>query len=268
MHHEGPASSDVGTLLPLAVLLVLTLTYLGLAAARRAEPRGWSRWRTASLATASVLLALALLPAWMPWPEHDFRGHVLQHLLLGMVAPTFVVLGAPVTLLLRSVPVRRARQVTRVLRSRLAHVLAHPVTALVLTVGGVAALYLTPVYGTVREHEAVHLLVHAHFVASGCLFAWVVAGPDPAPRRPSVPARLVVLGVAIAAHAVLSQPAVRGDRRARAGAVGRAPGRRRASCTTAATWPSLLLAVALLSGWRPRRAAGRRRQWAGSRTAW
>jgi putative membrane protein len=44
-----------------------------------------------------------------------------------------------------------------------------------------------------------------HFVLSGGLFAWVVAGPDPAPHRPSVPMRLVVLGVAIAAHATLSQ---------------------------------------------------------------
>ena len=48
-------------------------------------------------------------------------------------------------------------------------------------------------------------LVHAHFLAAGYLFAWVIASPDPAPRRPSVPARLVVLGVAIAGHAVLSQ---------------------------------------------------------------
>ena len=50
-----------------------------------------------------------------------------------------------------------------------------------------------------------HGLVHAHFFAAGYLFAWVIAGPDPAPRRPSVPIRLVVLGFAIAAHAVLSQ---------------------------------------------------------------
>jgi len=47
--------------------------------------------------------------------------------------------------------------------------------------------------------------VHVHFLAAGCLFTWVIAGPDPGPRRPSVPARLVVLGVAITVHATLSQ---------------------------------------------------------------
>jgi putative membrane protein len=37
------------------------------------------------------------------------------------------------------------------------------------------------------------------------LFAWVVAGPDPAPRRPSIRFRLVVLGVAVFTHAALAQ---------------------------------------------------------------
>lgn len=52
---------------------------------------------------------------------------------------------------------------------------------------------------------AAHWLLHAHFLLSGCLFAHVIAGPDPAPARPGVRARLVCLGVAIAAHAVISQ---------------------------------------------------------------
>lgn len=52
---------------------------------------------------------------------------------------------------------------------------------------------------------AAHWLLHAHFLLSGCLFAYVIAGPDPAPSRPTVRARLVYLGVAIATHAVISQ---------------------------------------------------------------
>ena len=55
------------------------------------------------------------------------------------------------------------------------------------------------------ESEALHRLVHLHFLAAGYLFAYSIAGPDPAPHRPSVPARLVILGVAIAAHALLAQ---------------------------------------------------------------
>jgi putative membrane protein len=138
-------------------------------------------------------------------PAHDFAGHALQHLLVAMVAPLGLVLGAPVTLLLRTLPVRTARHLTRLLRSRPARTVAHPVTALLLTTGGLVALYLTPLYARMLTSSSLHQAVTIHFLLSGCLFAWVVAGADPAPHRPSVPARLVLLGVAIAVHATLSQ---------------------------------------------------------------
>jgi putative membrane protein len=92
-----------------------------------------------------------------------------------------------------------------VLRLPAVGLLAHPVSALGLTVGALAALYLTPLYTRTTTDPLVHDLVHVHFLLSGYLFAWIIAGPDPAPRRPSVPFRLVVLGVAVAAHAILSQ---------------------------------------------------------------
>jgi putative membrane protein len=138
-------------------------------------------------------------------PAHDFTGHALQHLLVAMVAPLGLVLGAPVTLLLRTLPVRTARRLAHLLRSRPARTVAHPVTALLLSTGGLVVLYLTPLYAHLLADPALHQLITIHFVLSGGLFAWVVAGADPAPHRPSVPARLVLLGVAIAVHATLSQ---------------------------------------------------------------
>jgi putative membrane protein len=147
----------------------------------------------------------AVLVTGLALPAHDFAGHARQHLLVAMVAPLGLVLGAPVTLLLRTLPVGPARRLTRLLRSRPARVAAHPVVALLLTAGGLAALYLTPLYGRTLADPVLHQAMTVHFVLSGCLFAWVVAGADPAPHRPSVPARLVLLGVAIAVHATLSQ---------------------------------------------------------------
>ncbi|MGI5347609.1 cytochrome c oxidase assembly protein [Streptomyces sp. CA-250714] len=172
---------------------------------RRSPERGWSAWRTASFVAGCGLLAFALVPPFAMWAHHDFRGHMAQHLLIGMYAPIALVLGAPVTLLLRTLPAARARRLTAVLHSRPVRGVAHPVTALLLNTGSLAVLYCTPVYGAVTAHPAGHWLLHVHFLASGWLFAWVVAGPDPAPARPGVPARLVVLGAAIAGHAVLSQ---------------------------------------------------------------
>ncbi|CAM5612370.1 Cytochrome c oxidase assembly protein OS=Streptomyces rutgersensis OX=53451 GN=F0345_27105 PE=4 SV=1 [Streptomyces diastaticus subsp. diastaticus] len=76
--------------------------------------------------------------------------------------------------------------------------------ALLLSSGSLAVLYFTPLYNATLGHPAAHWLLHAHFLLSGCLFAYVIAGPDPAPARPAVPVRLVCLGVAVTAHAVIS----------------------------------------------------------------
>jgi putative membrane protein len=202
LHDAGPGAE---TWLPLAVLLVVAAGYAVLALARSREPQGWSPWRTASFLTGIALLGLAVVPALSPLAPGSFPAHMYQHLLIGMYGPLALVLGAPVTLLLRSLPPRRGRAVGRVLRSAPVGVVAHPVTALVLTLGGLAALYLTPLYVATTENPGLHHLVHLHFLLAGYLFAYAFAGPDPAPHRPSVPVRLWLLGVAVAGHAVLAQ---------------------------------------------------------------
>jgi putative membrane protein len=95
--------------------------------------------------------------------------------------------------------------IARALRSRWIRIWANPVTALVLNLGGMAALYFTPLYMAMMMHPSLHYLVHFHFVAAGCLYVWVIAGPDPAPHRLSVPARLIVLGVAVVIHSIMAQ---------------------------------------------------------------
>lgn len=192
--------------LPLFALLVLTLLYLAGVLRRGAGPTpGVSGWRVVSWCAGASLLALGLLPRFLPFPEDDIRQHMIQHLLLGMAAPLGLVMAAPVTVLLRNVPSRVGRSVTRFLQSRVLQLLVNPVTALVLNLGGMAALYFTPLHDMMMQSPALHYLVHFHFVAAGCLYVWVIAGPDPAPHRPSVPARLIVLGVAIVIHSVMAQ---------------------------------------------------------------
>jgi putative copper resistance protein D len=89
------------------------------------------------------------------------------------------------------------------LRSRSAHVLTHPVVAWCLFGGGLVAIYLTPLLELSVRNDAVHLLVHAHVVASGVLFLAVLVGVDPLPGRPPFGARLVALLVAVPFHAVI-----------------------------------------------------------------
>ncbi len=179
--------------------------YVWAARRERARGRAWRGWRVASFAAGVTLLAAAAAPPLGAWAHHDPRGHVVRHLLLGMLAPLALVLAAPATLVLRALPVRAARRVTAVLRRPAAHRLAHPAAALALDVGALYLLYLTPLYALALRTPALHALVHLHFVVAGCLFAWATVGPDPAPRRPAAGVRLAAIGAAVAAHATLAK---------------------------------------------------------------
>ncbi|WP_423247519.1 cytochrome c oxidase assembly protein [Streptomyces decoyicus] len=207
MHGHEAGAPAFGVWCTVVVLLAGAGAYLLLArrARHRNPAQGWKRWRSAAFLAGLGLLALALLPPLAPLAHTDFRGHMAQHMLIGMYAPLGLVLAAPVTLLLRTLPADRARQVTALLHSRPARLLAHPALALALSTGTLALLYFTPLFHTTMRHPAGHWLLHAHFLLSGCLFAHVIAGPDPMPTRPGVPARLVYLSMAVVAHAVVAQ---------------------------------------------------------------
>ena len=205
MAHPEPfgIAFTAAALLAVAGLLA---AYLAAAHAQGRAGRTWSRWRTAAFASGLGLVAASVAPPLMSLAHHDLRYHMAQHLLAGMLAPLGLALAAPMTLALRTLPVPAARRVTGVLRSRPLRGLAHPATALVLNVGGMYALYATPLYAATLASPTLHHLVHLHFLAAGYLFTWaVLAGPDPAPHAPGFSTRLAVLFAAIAAHAVLGK---------------------------------------------------------------
>jgi putative membrane protein len=197
-------SDIVGAGLPVLAVLAVAVVYAVLGRRER-DRRGWPVARTVWFLSGAALIGLALSPRFDHYADHDFGGHMAQHLLLAMVAPLALVLGAPVTLLLRQLPQRHARRLGRLLHRPLVRTLAHPVVGLLLSSGGLILLYFTPLYTLSTRHDGVHALVHAHMLLSGALFAWAVAGPDPAPGRASVRTRLVVLGVAVAIHASVAQ---------------------------------------------------------------
>lgn len=200
---SSPAGS--GTLAILALLLLLLLFYLAGVIHERRRGRRWSRWRTLSFVLGTGLLALAIYPPLAQFAHHDLRGHMLQHLLLGMFAPLPLVLAAPGTLLLRVLPAHSARVLVRLLATRPVRVLTHPISTLLFNIGGMYVLYLTPLYLASLHNSALHVLVHVHFVIAGYVFTWAIAGPDPAPHRPGLRLRLAVLLVATGTHAALAK---------------------------------------------------------------
>jgi putative membrane protein len=172
--------------------------------ALRARRRPWSAWRPASFAAGLVAIAAALGP---PLAVHDdrFTVHMAQHALLGMFGPLLLSLSAPVSLALRTLPRGPRSRLVSLLHARVTRLLVHPATATSLSVGGLAALYLTPLYDESLRRPLLHELVHVHVLASGCLFAWVFVGLDPVPRGGAPALRLGLLLLALGSHAALAK---------------------------------------------------------------
>ncbi|MGY1739965.1 MULTISPECIES: cytochrome c oxidase assembly protein [unclassified Blastococcus] len=191
-----------GWVLAAGAALLPAALYLAGVGVRRDGGRSWPAGRTASWLLGCALVGTALAP---PLETPAAGSHMAQHLLLGAAAPLALVLGAPVTLLLGALSPPARRPVAAVLHTRGMRVLAHPATGALLTAGGLWLLYLTPLYALGTRSAPVHALVHVHLLAAGCLFAWAVAGPDPAPRRPGLGVRVAAVVAAGGAHAVLAQ---------------------------------------------------------------
>lgn len=129
--------------------------------------------------------------------------HMVQHMMLSMVAPLFLALGAPVTLALRTFRRRPRSWLLAVLHSRLAKVLTFAPLTLALYVVSPWALYFTGWYDATLRSAYQHELMHVHLVLVGSLFFWPILGIDPVPGRLSHPFRLLVVFLTLPFHAFL-----------------------------------------------------------------
>nr|WP_181035668.1 cytochrome c oxidase assembly protein [Clavibacter michiganensis] len=176
----------------------------GMVASRRAG-RPWP-FHHGVLWVAGVVAATVSVVGPLAAVAHDsFVAHMWAHLLIGMLAPVLLVLAAPVTLALRTLDVVPARRLARLLKSRPVRFVAHPITATVLSAGGLWLIYLTPIFGSMQSNPLVHLLVHAHVLAAGYLFTTAVIGLDPRPHPATKWLTAAVLVLAVASHAVLAK---------------------------------------------------------------
>jgi putative copper resistance protein D len=129
--------------------------------------------------------------------------HMVQHMVLAMIAPVFLALGAPVTLALRTLPSVWRHRLVALLHSRVAAVVAFPLVSYAIFVASPFLLYFTDLYRLSLEHDWLHELVHAHFILTGCLFFWPLIGLDPLPGRWPYPGRALLMLLSTPFHAVL-----------------------------------------------------------------
>ena len=191
-------------------VLLVGLAAVGyLAGVRRLQVRG-DRWPV--LRTLVFLLGLALLlyvtcggPA--AYGRVTFSGHMVMHMLLTMVVPPLLVLGGPILLALRVLPARTdgsrgpREWILAVLGSRVLKVLAFPPVAGAVFAGSLIAFYYSDLFELALTTHVGHELMLLHFLLAGYLFAWVLVGIDPGPKRIGYPLRLILLFATMAFHA-------------------------------------------------------------------
>jgi len=129
--------------------------------------------------------------------------HMGQHMLLSMLVPLALALGAPVTLALRTLPRRPRRWLLAVVHSRVAKVLSFPPLALGLFVVSPWALYFSGWYAATLRSAYLHDLTHLHLVLVGSLFFWPLMGIDPVPGRVAYPFRVLIVLMTLPFHAFL-----------------------------------------------------------------
>jgi cytochrome c oxidase assembly factor CtaG/putative copper export protein len=136
-----------------------------------------------------------------------FSAHMVDHMALTMVAPIFLVLGAPVTLALRALAPRRdgsrgpREWLLIFVHSKFSQLVTHPLFAAANFAGSIVLFYYSDAFGyAMREHVG-HELMNLHFALTGYIFVLTMIGTDPLPRRAPYPMRLLLLLATMGFHA-------------------------------------------------------------------
>ena len=197
--------------LMIALLVLATLLYIKGVIVLKKRGDQWHTGRTVAFGVGIALIDFATSGGLGVYALFSFQYHMIAHMLLGMIAPIFIVMGAPITLALRTLPQSRDGKERGVrafaltaLHSRYSIILTNPITALALFDGSLFVLYFTDLFGNLMGNHAGHLLMNIHFILAGFLFFNVIIGVDPNPRKYPHIVRIVILFAAMSLHAFFS----------------------------------------------------------------
>lgn len=171
----------------------------------------WFVGRTISWLFGLLLVAWATFGGLGDYSAVMFSLHMISHMLLAMIAPIFLVLGAPATLALRTLPGPRRpgelsprKLLNDFLHSKVSRFYTHPVVAGVIFIGSLYAVYFSDLFEFLMGSHLGHAVMEFHFLLSGFLFYYVVVGIDPSPRQLPPMMRMLVIMIALPFHAFFS----------------------------------------------------------------
>ncbi|WP_285768392.1 cytochrome c oxidase assembly protein [Peribacillus sp. SI8-4] len=200
--HDSGAGSD---LLILAAFALVIVIYIGAAVYSGRRYKKWPISRILFWVLGVMCTGSAIAGPLADRAHIDFTAHMIGHILLGMLAPIFLVLAAPTTLALRTLDIQSARRLSKLLKSWPVRFVSNPIIASILNIGGLWILYTTDLYRAMQHTIIVHALVHFHVFFAGYLFTASMIYIDPMPHPFSYKFRMIVFALSLAGHDILSK---------------------------------------------------------------
>ncbi|RFU85633.1 cytochrome c oxidase assembly protein [Streptomyces triticagri] len=167
----------------------------------------WPVGRAVAFVAGVLTIALVMLTRLNDYGMVMFSVHMVQHMVISMLSPILLLLGAPITLTLRALPVApRGRKGPRellnlLLHSRYLRVITHPAFTIPLFIASLYGLYFTPLFDFLMESKPGHIAMMVHFLVVGLVFFWPIMGVDPGPHRPGYVMRILELFAGMPFHA-------------------------------------------------------------------
>ncbi|WP_030686140.1 cytochrome c oxidase assembly protein [Streptomyces globisporus] len=187
-------------------LAALGLYGWGVARLRR-RGDAWPVGRTVLFTVGVLTIALVMCTRLNDYGMVMFSVHMVQHMVISMLSPILLLLGAPVTLALRALPVAGRGStgprelLLKLLHSRYMRVITHPAFTISLFIASLYALYFSPLFDFLMGSKAGHLGMMVHFLMVGLVFFWPIMGVDPGPHRPGYVMRMLELFAGMPFHA-------------------------------------------------------------------
>lgn len=188
--------------------IVFALVYVAGVLRLRRRGDAWPVGRTIAWVSGCAVLLFATSSGVGRYMPAMFSMHMAAHMLLAMLTPVLLVLGAPVTLALRALPAAGRDDppglrewILAALHSRVSRLLTNPFVAIVLFVAGFYGLYFGGIFDAAAGNHAAHIAMNLHFLLTGYLFYWVVIGVDPTPRPLPPLGKLAMVFASLPLHA-------------------------------------------------------------------
>ena len=194
---------------PLWIVVAVGTSYLYIRGYLTIRKKGgeWPVMRVIWWVTGMALLVYVTCGGPVVYGRVLFSGHMIQHMLLVMVVPLPMVLGAPITLLMRAAPARQdgsrgfREWILILIHSRYLRFWAHPIVASINFAGSLVVFYWGGLMWPALKTHVGHEIMIIHFLAAGYLFSAALVGIDPGTKRYPPAISFLILLITMAFHA-------------------------------------------------------------------